>query len=737
MSSINEQTFPIILKETIRQKLNLQAKATILAIAIGVIPVALVGTIAYQLTNNSLTKQIEQGQLSRSKLMTKDLSFFFRERFHEIDYLASLPMFTDAQLRETTTIEQKQATLKNFGDKIPIYDEISYASLATLTEAEKKEEYIEQAIQTKKITINQIKVAEDDEEFTLEYAAPIIDSQSDRVVGILQLTIDQDALYLFLETYTNKQDEWQIINEEGFVFAGVETDELEEAEEEEENYHLEKPIGEYFPEVGQWHANREIGIKVFYNQLEKSKELISYVPVTNESQELIPSLGVIIKTDTEDSFASSIQLSHTLILGTFLVTFGISFLAIYLANRATRPLREASLAVTKLGQGELDTRLIVEGEDELGILAHNINQMAEQIQQLLEEQKSAVQQQLEAQTEITNQEKKYTQKLQAELFQFLNNIEGASSGDLTVRAEINEGEIGIVADFFNSIIESLRDIVLQVKEATSKVNTSVGDNEISIRQVAQETLEQANQIAQTLNAVEEMTHSIQQVADNAKLAAEVSQNASRTAANGGEAIDKTVQSILQLRETVAATAKKVKRLGESSQEISKVVSLINQIAMQTNMLAINASIEASRAGEEGRGFAVVAEEVGELAIKSAEATKEIEEIVETIQEETAEVVKAMEVGTAQVVEGTRLVEDTKLSLDQIVEVSRQIDLLLQSISTTTVSQAKTSSAVSQLMEKIAQVSERTSTASARVSQSLEETVTIAEQLQASVGTFKV
>ena len=140
--------------------------------------------------------------------------------------------------------------------------------------------------------------------------------------------------------------------------------------------------------------------------------------------------------------------------------------------------------------------------------------------------------------------------------------------------------------------------------------------------------------------------------------------ASTNATEGGKAMDRTVESIVQLRETVGETAKKVKRLGESSQQISKVISLINQIALQTNLLAINASIEAARAGEEGRGFAVVAEEVGQLAAQSAAATKEIEQIVENIQLETSQVVEAMELGTTQVVEGTHLVEEAKQSLEQ-------------------------------------------------------------------------
>jgi methyl-accepting chemotaxis protein len=338
---------------------------------------------------------------------------------------------------------------------------------------------------------------------------------------------------------------------------------------------------------------------------------------------------------------------------------------------------------------------------------------------------------------VSLEQRREKEALQLQLLELLSDVEGAARGDLTVRADVTAGEIGTVADFFNAVIESLRGIVTQVKQAATQVNSSLGENEEAIRQLNAEALKQAEETTRTLDSVEQMTRSIQQVADNARQAATVARMASSTAESGGIAIDRSVQNIQSLRATVAQTAKKVKRLGESSQQISKVVSLINQIALQTNLLAINAGIEAARAGEEGQGFAVVAEEVGELAARSAAATKEIEKIVENIQQETAEVVEAMELGTTQVVEGTHLVEDAKQSLSQILEVSRQIDALVQSISSATVSQALTSQAVTDLMKEIAKVSERTSNSTRQVSSSLKETVGIAAQLQASVGTFKV
>jgi methyl-accepting chemotaxis protein PixJ len=338
---------------------------------------------------------------------------------------------------------------------------------------------------------------------------------------------------------------------------------------------------------------------------------------------------------------------------------------------------------------------------------------------------------------LADDQRQQKETLQRQLIDLLGDVEGAASGDLTVRAEVSAGEIGTVADFFNSIIESLRQIVTQVKQSAIQVNSSLGENESAIRQLADQSLKQSKETTRTLDSVEQMTHSMQLVADQAGQAAKVARTASATAEIGETAMDLTVQNILNLRETVGETAKKVKRLGESSQQISKVISLINQIAMQTNLLAINAGIEAARAGEEGQGFAVVAEEVGELAARSAAATQEIERIVDSIQRETSQVVEAMEQSTAQVVEGTHRVEEAKQSLGQILEVSRQIDQLVQSISESTVSQVQTSEAVAKLMQEVASVSEQTSESSRQVSDALRQTVVVAQDLQDSVEAFKV
>lgn len=339
--------------------------------------------------------------------------------------------------------------------------------------------------------------------------------------------------------------------------------------------------------------------------------------------------------------------------------------------------------------------------------------------------------------QLSQEQLEKKQVLQQQIVQLIENIEAVNSGDLTVHAEVTSGEIGTVVDFFNSIIENLREIVTQVKLTVTEVNSAIANDESAVNKLSINAKEQALEINRTLDSVQEMRSSIKSIAKGVRKAATVASQAFRTAESGGAAMDLTVENIHYLRETIGDTAKKVKQLGESSQKISHVVSLINQIAMQTNLLAINAGIEATRAGEQGQGFAVVAEEVAALANRSSDATAEIEDIVAGIQRETSQVVKAMELGITQVVEETGLIENTKQNFNEILDVSHQIDGLIESISAATVIQVKTSKQVTSLMKEIAQISENTENSSQEISLSLQKTVDISHKLAASVDAFKV
>ncbi len=338
---------------------------------------------------------------------------------------------------------------------------------------------------------------------------------------------------------------------------------------------------------------------------------------------------------------------------------------------------------------------------------------------------------------LAGEQTELKESLQRRALELLMAVDPVSQGDLTVRAKVTEDEIGTVADSYNATIASLRKIVLQVQEAAQQVVTTTNSNESSVRDLSTGALQQTVEITAALAQIQEMSNSIQLVANSAQQAETAVQQASQTVQNGDAAMNRTVEGILAIRETVGETAKKVKRLGESSQKISKVVNLIGTFAAQTNLLALNASIEAARAGEEGRGFAVVADEVRSLARQSAEATAEIEKLVSSIQAETNEVVAAMESGTEQVVMGTQLVDETRQNLTQIAAVSTQINDLVRSIAQAAQMQSKASASVTQTMTGVATIADQNSAEAIQVSDSFKHLLDVAQALQTEVGQFKV
>jgi twitching motility protein PilJ len=407
--------------------------------------------------------------------------------------------------------------------------------------------------------------------------------------------------------------------------------------------------------------------------------------------------------------------------------FGAAFaVGQFTAKKMKRSADDLQSQFNAVCQGNLNARATVYSEDEFGQLATGFNQMARVILTTTSEAQRKAEEQEQAKED-----------LQRQVIRLLDDVEGAARGDLTVQAEVTADVLGAVADSFNLTIQNLREIVQQVKQATRQVSKSSTDNEMFARSLSSDALRQAEELAVTLNSVQVMTESIQRVAESAREAEEVARSASATALKGGEAVERTVAGILEIRETVAETTRKVKRLAESSQEISKIVALISQIASRTNLLALNASIEAARAGEAGRGFAIVADEVRQLADRAAKASKEIEQIVLQIQSETGSVMTAMEEGTQQVIEGTRLAEQAKRSLEDIIQVSNRIDVLVRSITADTVEQTETSRAVAQVMQSVELTAQETSQEAQRVSASLQNLVGVARDLLTSVERFRV
>lgn len=350
------------------------------------------------------------------------------------------------------------------------------------------------------------------------------------------------------------------------------------------------------------------------------------------------------------------------------------------------------------------------------------------------EQVQAQAQQLIASAE---REKAAKELLQQRAIQVLSAVRPAFMGDLTVRAPITEDEIGTISDAYNNTLQSLRKLVAQVKTSATNVSETSQNSESAILNLTSQAKYQYQELMSTLEQIQQMSKATEAVTANAQQVELAVKQANEIVQAGDTAMNRTVDGILEIRETVAETGKKIKRLSESSQKISRVVNLISNFTAQTQLLALNAAIEATRAGEYGRGFAVVADEVRSLARQSAAATTEIEKLVQEIQRETIDVAGAMEQGIQQVVDGTNRVNETRQTLNAIVSATTQISQLVEGITKASLAQAQQSQSVTQTMSDLAVVATKTSDGAAQISASFQELLKMAEALQASVGQFKV
>ncbi|WP_296267292.1 methyl-accepting chemotaxis protein [Pseudomonas sp. UBA6562] len=326
---------------------------------------------------------------------------------------------------------------------------------------------------------------------------------------------------------------------------------------------------------------------------------------------------------------------------------------------------------------------------------------------------------------------------QQAIMRLLDEIEELADGDLTVTVSVTEDFTGAIADSINYSVDQLRDLVATINHSAEQVAAAVQDTQNTSRQLVKASEHQAEQITEASLAVGDMVESIDRVSGHAYESAKVAERSVAIANKGNEVVNNTIEGMNNIREQIQDTAKRIKRLGESSQEIGDIVSLIDDIAEQTNILALNAAIQASLAGEAGRGFAVVADEVQRLAERSSSATRQIEALVRTIQADTNEAVISMEQTTAEVVRGARLAQDAGVSLAEIEGVSQTLAELILSISDAAQLQTSSAGQISHTMAVIQQITAQTSAGSTATADSIRHLARMASEMRRSVSGFNL
>ncbi len=542
------------------------------------------------------------------------------------------------------------------------------------------------------------------------------------------------------------------------------------------------------PELETMAANIKQGIggMIETEKLIEGQDLIAFYQPVEKSK-----WGLILFVPKDEIFASVNSITNYLIFIFLLAIFIITAIVIYISNIITKPINKTVEAIKELGKGHLSTRLNMDSDDEIGVMAKTldsftidlqklvnlmqkisegdvnvyfnarssddeiapaINNTATALKGLIDEANSLITSAVEGKLDARGNENKFQggyKEIVKGVNELLNAVilpvkEGSdvlsvmATGDLTVRMHGNyKGDHQIIKNSINSLGDSLMHVLGEITEAVQATASASSQISASTEEMAAGAQEQSAQASEVASAVEEMTTTIIETTKNANVATESAKEAGDTAKEGGSVVSQTVAGMNRIAEVVEQAAETVQTLGKSSDEIGEIIQVINDIADQTNLLALNAAIEAARAGEQGRGFAVVADEVRKLAERTTKATKEISVMIKKIQKDTREAVDSIQKGKAEVETGKQLANKAGYSMKEIVKSANKVVDVINSVASASEQQASAAEEISKNIDAISSVTQESANGVQQIARASEDLNRLTENLQALINQFSI
>lgn len=734
---------------------SIRLKATLAAIAIGSIPLAAISGVAYYFANQSITAQIGQAEQNRAGEVTDAINRFMFERYGDIQIIASLDILTDTKTGASKPLAEKQAILERFEKTYGVYDSIAVFDLkgdllissgGKPFKNHKDRIYFQEALKNDSPYISEPSISTTSGTFNVYFSAPIKDAQTGKTTAIVRSRMPIKYLDKLLSKYKANGGQYYLLNNSKEIFVGPKGVYATQTNSAGQNVSASKAefkaisVQSVFPDLQQIATNQS-ATAIAPNKDSNKEQLLGLA--ATEKLEGMPKLnwGAIVTTDTDVAFAPQQQLLLTLLLGTGITTLLVAVIATYLVRRATRPILEASVAVEKVGQGDLDARVEAKGDDELAQLGGNINQMASRIKALLVEAGAS-----DNRLQLQNQMLVESEALQTDVGHILDVVSALEDGDFTIEAEVSDRATGLVSDTLNRLVEQLGQVLSQVQVTSQQVSTRSSDLEDLAKTVAGNAASQAQEAQQVLALTNQVQDSARSSAEEVNVSNQSLLNMRSTVEQGQGELNSMNQGISDLQQGTDRIVQQMKTLGEFVGLAEQFVQDQSQIASLTQVLALNATLVAARASEQKdpRKFAVVAREFEAIATQVGNLAQQTNSGLEALQQRTNQINTVVSSVDAEVQGLGSLVNGFTKSVTQSSQVFSDVQTIAvdavqagASVSKSNQEIIVAAQATAEAMRDIADLADRTARLTQTTREQSEQMGNLSSQLLKNVQFFRL